>query len=202
VGQQKTSAGAIGESNPGISRRRVLQSSLVGAVGAAVTPALFGAAPALSAARAVSPAEPSSESPKPFQFDEATITDLQSRMKSGEISARSLTQAYLDRINEIDKAGPAINSVIEINPDALEIAEALDKERKEKGPRGPMHGIPVLIKDNIDTADKMLTTAGSLALVGSRPSQDSGVAKKLRDAGAVILGKTNLSEWANIRSSH
>jgi amidase len=202
VGQQKTLAGATVASNSGISRRRVLQNSLVGAVGAAVTPALFGAAPALSAARDVSPAEPSSESPKPFQFDEATITDLQSRMKSGEISARSLTQAYLDRINEIDKAGPAINSVIEINSDALEIAEALDKERKEKGARGPMHGIPVLIKDNIDTADKMLTTAGSLALVGSRPTQDSGVAKKLREAGAVILGKTNLSEWANIRSSH
>jgi len=123
-------------------------------------------------------------------------------MKSGEISARSLTQAYLDRINDVDKNGPAVNSVIEVNPDAIAIAEALDKERKDHGVRGPMHGIPVLIKDNIDTADKMLTTAGSLALVGSSPSQDSGVAKKLRDAGAVILGKTNLSEWANIRSSH
>jgi amidase len=123
-------------------------------------------------------------------------------MKSGQISARSLTQAYLDRINEVDKSGPAINSVIEINPDALSIAEALDRERKENGARGPMHGMPVLIKDNIDTADRMLTTAGSLALVGSKPAQDSGVAKKLRDAGAVILGKTNLREWANIRSSH
>jgi len=123
-------------------------------------------------------------------------------MKSGEISAHSLAQSYLDRIEEIDKHGPNVNSVIEVNPDALSIAEALDRERKEKGRRGPMHGIPVLIKDNIDTADKMLTTAGSLALVGSKPSQDSGVARKLREAGAVILGKTNLSEWANIRSSH
>ena len=102
----------------------------------------------------------------------------------------------------IDKHGPAINSIIELNPDALSIADALDQERKAKGPRGPMHGIPVLIKDNIDTADKMMTTAGSLALVGSKPPQDSFVAQKLRSAGAVILGKTNLSEWANIRSSH
>ena len=185
-----------------ISRRTVLQSSFFGVLGASVAPAILTVPPALSAARASSPSEPAAESPKPFAFDEATISDLQSRMKSGEISARSLTQAYLDRINEIDKSGPAINSVIEVNPDALAIAESLDQERKEKGPRGPMHGIPVLIKDNIDTADKMLTTAGSLFLVGSRPTQDSGVAKKLRDAGAVILGKTNLSEWANIRSSH
>jgi len=157
--------------------------------------------PALASGRA--PAAESQASPvKPFEFDEATISDLQARMKSGVISARSLAQAYLVRLNEIDKNGPAINSVIEVNPDALSIADALDKERKEKGSRGPMHGIPVLIKDNIDTADNMQTTAGSLALVGSKPAQDSGVARKLREAGAVILGKTNLSEWANIRSSH
>jgi amidase len=123
-------------------------------------------------------------------------------MKSGELSAHTLAAAYLARIDEIDKRGPRLNSVIELNPDALSIAEALDKERKEKGTRGPMHGIPVLIKDNIDTADGMQTSAGSLSLVGSRPAQDSRVARKLRDAGAVILGKTNLSEWANIRSSH
>jgi amidase len=106
------------------------------------------------------------------------------------------------RIDEVDKKGPAINSVIEMNPDALSIADSLDQERKAKGPRGLLHGIPVLIKDNIDTADKMMTTAGSLALVGSKPPQDSYVAQQLRAAGAVILGKTNLSEWANIRSSH
>jgi amidase len=176
------------------SRRALLKTSLIG-VGASVIPAL-------SAGRAFAAPKPTPDVVKPFEFDEATISDLQARMKSGEISARSLTQAYLDRINDVDKNGPVVNSVIEVNPDAITIAEALDKERKERGPRGPMHGIPVLIKDNIDTADKMLTTAGSLALVGSRPSQDSGVAKKLRDAGAVILGKTNLSEWANIRSSH
>jgi amidase len=157
--------------------------------------------PALAAGRALA-AEAEVAPVKAFEFDEATISDLQARMKAGEISARSLTQAYLDRMHEIDKSGPTINSVIEVNPDAVSIAEALDRERKEKGPRGPMHGIPVLIKDNIDTADNMQTTAGSLALVGSKPTQDSGVVRRLREAGAVILGKTNLSEWANIRSSH
>jgi amidase len=178
----------------GLSRRRVLQTTLLGAASAAL-------APALSSGRALAAAAPAS-AVKPFQFDEATISELQSRMKSGELSAHALTAAYLARIGEIDKTGPRLNSVIELNPDALAIAEGLDKERKQKGPRGPLHGIPVLIKDNIDTADRMQTTAGSLALVGSQPAQDSGVARKLREAGAVILGKTNLSEWANIRSSH
>src|SRR5206468_3458590 len=106
------------------------------------------------------------------------------------------------RINEVDKSGPGLNSIIELNPDAIAIAESLDKKFKENGARGLLHGIPVLIKDNIDTADKMHTSAGSLALVESKPAQDSAVARKLREAGAVILGKTNLSEWANIRSSH
>ena len=144
---------------------------------------------------------PAAEIPA-FEFDEITITNLQDAMKSGKRTARSITEKYLARIDQIDKQGPAINAVIELNPDALAIADALDKERKDKGPRGALHGIPVLIKDNIDTADKMMTTAGSLALLGSRPSKDSVVAQKLRDAGAVILGKTNLSEWANIRSNH
>ncbi len=184
----------VSDSQQRLSRRSVLQTTLLGAASAAL-------APALSSGRALAAAATPS-AVKPFQFDEATISDLQSRLKSGELSARSLTAAYLARIEEIDKAGPRLNSVIEVNPDALAIAEALDKERKQKGPRGPLHGIPVLIKDNIDTADRMQTTAGSLALVGSRPAQDSGVARKLREAGAVILGKTNLSEWANIRSSH
>jgi amidase len=141
-------------------------------------------------------------SPPTFELDELTIAELQSGMASGKYSAHSLARKYLDRIDDIDKHGPAINSVIELNPDALLIASELDKERKAKGPRGPLHGIPVLIKDNIDTHDRMTTTAGSLALGGSMPLQDAFVAKKLRDAGAVILGKTNLSEWANFRSSH
>jgi len=177
-----------------LSRRSLLQTTLLGTAGAALAPAL-SAGRALAAAATASPV-------KPFRFEEAAISDLQARMKSGELSAHALTAAYLGRIDDIDKSGPRLNSVIEVNPEALAIAEELDKERKQKGPRGPMHGIPVLIKDNIDTADRMQTTAGSLALVGSRPAQDSAVARKLRDAGAIILGKTNLSEWANIRSSH
>jgi amidase len=133
---------------------------------------------------------------------ELTILELQAGMQTGEMTARSITEMYLRRIAEIDQAGPTLNSVIEINPHALDIADALDAERRERGPRGPLHGIPVLIKDNIDTADKMKTTAGSLALLGSIASQDATVARKLREAGAVILGKTNLSEWANFRSTH
>jgi amidase len=183
----------------GTSRRAMLRTTAIGAVTAAIVPAL-------SAGRAVGASELVPSPAKAFEFDEATIADLQRRMKGGEISAHSLTQAYLSRIQEMDSRtannGPGLNAVIEVNPDALAIAAELDKERKAKGPRGPMHGIPVLIKDNIDTADRMQTTAGSLALVGSKPAQDAGVARKLREEGAVILGKTNLSEWANIRSSH
>src|ERR1700675_463839 len=139
---------------------------------------------------------------KDFELDEITIDDFQKAFQSGQYSSRSLTEKYLARIAEIDKAGPMINAVIELNPDALQIADALDQERKAKGPRGPLHGIPVLIKDNIDTGDRMNTTAGSLALAASHAPNDAFVAAKLRKAGAVIVGKTNLSEWANIRSSH
>jgi amidase len=131
-----------------------------------------------------------------------TVADLQGGMSSGKYTSQSLTRKYVERIDDIDKRGPAINSVIELNPDAPAIAAEMDKERKAGRVRGPLHGIPVLIKDNIDTHDRMMTTAGSLALAGSIPLQDSTVAKKLRDAGAVIIGKTNLSEWANFRSSH
>jgi amidase len=140
--------------------------------------------------------------PPAFELEEANLADLQKRMTAGSLTAHALTRAYLDRIAAIDKRGPALNSVIELNPDALAIAAALDTERKSKGPRGPLHGIPILIKDNIDTADRMMTTAGSLALLGSIAARDSVVAQRLRAAGAVILGKTNLSEWANYRSSH
>src|SRR5216683_5753571 len=132
---------------------------------------------------------------------EASVAELQEAMTAGRITSRELTAKYLARIKAVDKAGPRINSVIELNPDALAIAAALDKERKAHGPRGPLHGIPVLIKDNIATADRMQTTAGSLALLGVKPPRDAFVVTKLREAGAVILGKTNLSEWANIRST-
>jgi len=177
-----------------LSRRELLQNTVIGVASTVLSPAL-------SSGRALAATNPA-PSASAFRFEEATISDFQSRMKLGELSAHALTAAYLAQIEEIDKGGARLNSVIEVNPEAPAIAEALDKERKQKGPRGPMHGIPVLIKDNIDTADHMQTTAGSLALVGSRPGLDSAVARKLREAGAVILGKTNLSEWANIRSSH
>ena len=143
----------------------------------------------------------SNAAPKPFELDELTINDLQQGLRTGKYSSRSLVRKYLERIAEIDRDGPRLNSVIEINPDAEEITETLDRERKENRIRGPLHGIPILIKDNIDTADRMLTTAGSLALVNSRPSDDAYVVKRLREAGAVIIGKTNLSEWANFRST-
>ncbi len=159
--------------------------------------------PALGAGREIiSASVAQSADVKPFELDEITIPELQNGMKSGKFTARTLAEKYLARIDEIDKRGPAVNAIIELNPDALSIADALDQERKAKGPRGPLHGIPVVIKDNIDTADRMMTTAGSLALLGSKPPKDSFVAQRLRAAGAVILAKTNLSEWANTRSSH
>ena len=133
--------------------------------------------------------------------EETTIADLRSAMESGALDARRLTAMYLGRIDALDRAGPTLNSVIEVNPDAERIAADLDRERAETGPRGPLHGIPILLKDNIATGDRMQTTAGSLALVGLPAASDSVVAARLRAAGAVLLGKTNLSEWANIRSS-
>ena len=144
----------------------------------------------------------SPEQVKSFELEEATVAELQAGMKSGKYTARSIAEKYLARIEEIDKHGPSINSIIEINPEALAIAGALDKERQQKGARGPLHGIPVLIKDNIDTGDRMMTTAGSLALAGPSAPHDAFLVERLRQAGAVILGKTNLSEWANFRSSH
>jgi amidase len=176
-----------------MKRRTFLETSALGCVLALSKPASLLAGD--SAKHLAAP-------PKEFELEELTISQLQDGMKSGRFTARLLVKKYLEQIDDIDKHGPELNSVIEINPDAIAIAEALDRERKEKGARGPLHGIPILIKDNIDTADRMMTTAGSLALVGSRPAQDAYVAKKLREAGAVILGKTNLSEWANFRSAH
>jgi amidase len=186
----RNSSAVDSPNSPGVSRRSLLKSAAAG----------VAALPALSAGRALAAAAPEPPTPKSFEFEEATIADLQTKMQSGMLTAEALTKAYLTRIAELDKGH--VNSVIELNPDAPAIAQALDKERKGNRTRGPMHGIPVLIKDNIDTGDKMQTTAGSLALLGSRATHDSAVAQTLREAGAVILGKTNLSEWANIRSSH
>ncbi|HET7698576.1 MAG TPA: amidase [Vicinamibacterales bacterium] len=139
--------------------------------------------------------------PPAFPLEEVSAAQLQEWMASGRYTARQIAELYLRRIEEIDRQGPALRAVIEVNPEALTIAESLDAERRTKGARGPLHGIPVLIKDNIDTADRMLTTAGSLALEGSRPAKDAFIVERLRAAGAVILGKTNLSEWANFRST-
>lgn len=136
-----------------------------------------------------------------FPYNEKSITELQELMEQGKVTSEELIIAYLDRIEKIDKSGPTLHSVIETNKDALAIARKLDEERKEGQIRGPLHGIPIMLKDNIDTADKMMTTAGSYALEGNFAEYDAFVAKKLREAGAVILAKNNLSEWANFRST-
>ena len=146
--------------------------------------------------------EPSttSKSNRPsFSFEEISIADLQEGYAKGSFSIEEVTKAYLDRIEEIDVNGPALNSIIQVNPDALEIAKQLDQELKDSKLRGPLHGVPIILKDNIDTHDNMFTTAGSRALAGSKPLQDSYVAKKLKEAGALIIAKANLSEWANFR---
>ncbi len=139
--------------------------------------------------------------PETFEFEESSLVDLQQKMQSGALTSVSLTEKYLARIEQVDRNGPKVNSVIELNPEALKIARAMDEERKSGKARGPLHGIPILIKDNIDTADRMSTTAGSLALLGATPEKDAFIVRQLRAAGAVILGKSNLSEWANFRSS-
>ena len=136
-----------------------------------------------------------------FAFEEATVTELQVKMQAGELTAVALTTAYLDRIKELDQSEGGVHSIIEINPDAIAIAAELDTERASGAVRGPLHGIPVVIKDNIDTGDQMLTKAGSLALTFAPAPDDAFIVKQLREAGAIILGKTNLSEWANFRST-
>ncbi len=174
-----------------MKRRDFLQATAAGCVVAMATPAS-----AVAVEKTTTP-----EPPPAFELDEVTISELQQALQSGKYSSKQLVEKYSDRISDVDKKGPSLSSVIEMNPDAERIAADLDRERKERGPRGPLHGIPILLKDNIDTADRMMTTAGSLALVGAKPAQDAFVARRLREAGAIILGKTNLSEWANFRSS-
>ena len=174
----------------GWTRRRFLNLAVAGAG----TPALLtrcrsGQSPSVLPGRAG------------FELEEASVTQLQEAMRSGRLSARSITEMYLNRIQELDRRGPALRAIIEVNPEALSVAERLDEERREGHVRGPLHGIPVVLKDNIDTADRMTTTAGSLALEGSHPGRDSQVASRLREAGAVLLAKANLSEWANFRSN-
>ncbi len=177
----------------GVSRRRFLQwSALAGASLGLVSRGTL--ADGLSAATA----DAEMAGRPDFRLREATIVRLQRLMERGRLTARQLVALYLDRIRRIDQQR-GLNSVLELNPDALDIARQLDRERRQNGPRGPLHGIPILLKDNIDTGDRMMTTAGSLALVGAPAVQDATVAARLREAGAVILGKANLSEWANFR---
>jgi amidase len=187
-------------SNPSDSlpRRDFLRTGAAAAAAIALDPTRASASDiAKSHASAATPTEQAA-----FELEEETIATLQQGMQSGKYTARSLAEMYLARWETIDRCGPAINSIIEGNPEALGIADDLDKERQAGRVRGPLHGIPVLLKDNIDTADRMRTSAGSLALSEWRAPRDSTIAKRLRDAGAVILGKTNLSEWANFRSTH
>ena len=175
-----------------LSRRSLIRYGALGGAAAAAGPL---------ATRASVPPPPGPAVP-PFELDEITIRDLQKRMATGADSARALVEKYTARIEALDQKGPELRAVLEINPDALAIADRLDAERRAGKLRGPLHGIPVLLKDNIGTADRMNTTAGSLALLGATPSADAFLVRRLRDAGAVILGKTNLSEWANFRSTH
>jgi amidase len=175
-----------------INRRKFLRAGVAGGFAAATAPAVLGS----RAGRLLAAAAPAVE-----KVEEAGIAELQEWMRAGRMSSREITRAFLGRIEEIDRRGPALNSVIEVNPDAVRLADERDRERREGRTRGPLHGVPVLIKDNIDTADRMKTTAGSLALVEAKPQRDAFVAERLRAAGAVIIGKTNLSEWANFRST-
>jgi amidase len=198
---------ANNSSNVNVSRRAFVGVAIATGALAATSlalPIVAGAEPDDASRRKsrVTDSAPAANTAAAFALEEATIADLQQLMAGGEYSSRALCEAYIARITEIDRAGPTLRAVIELNPDAISIAEGLDAERRSGKSRGPLHGIPVLIKDNIATADGMQTTAGSLALVGVKPPRDSAVAAKLRAAGAVILGKTNLSEWANFRSTH
>ena len=177
------------------NRRQFFQTTVLGGAGSLLLPALAGA-------REMQRNQGRAASVVPFELAEMSIADLQASIAAGKYTVHSLAQKYLDRIEALDKQGPAVNAIIELNPDALGIADSQDKQRQAGKPAGALQGVPILVKDNLDTRDKMMTTAGSLALVGARPPKDSMVVQKLRAAGALILGKTNLSEWANIRSSH
>ncbi|HET9765553.1 MAG TPA: amidase [Thermoanaerobaculia bacterium] len=191
-----------GDDQEALSRRDFVKAGIAGGTLALGGAGLAGRAAAAEAAAAAAKAEPaaSAAAVPPFELEELTIAQLQEGMGSGRFTTASLVAAYLARIDALNTQGPQLRAVIEVDPDALAVAAALDRERKEKGPRGPLHGIPILLKDNVGTHDRTTTTAGSLALAGSIPPRDAFIAAKLREAGAVLLGKANLSEWANFRS--
>ena len=187
-----------------LHRRRFLRASALGGAVAAtgvMTSACRSDAPSAQPAAPSDATPADAPTPAPFELAEATVADLQQRMQSRQDTARSIVEKYLARIEALNHQGPSLHAIIEVNPDALSIADALDAERKSTGARGPLHGIPVLLKDNIDTHDAMTTSAGSLALEGSKAPQDSTVAARLRAAGAILIAKANLSEWANFRST-
>lgn len=177
-----------------MKRRSFLQSSALGAVALTAIPITSCAGEPKSKAGLTGESDD-------FELNETGVDELQQKMKDGSYTAEKIVRLYLDRIEAVDKSGPSLNAIIEINPDAIEQAQQLDRERSEGKVRGPLHGIPVMIKDNIETGDKMMTTAGSLAMLGNIAKNDSPVAAQLRKAGAIIIAKTNLSEWANFRSS-
>jgi amidase len=180
-----------------IARRAFLNHvAVLGAAAAGGISAPEALSGAVVASRRPTPAAP------PFDLEEITVAELQAGMGAGRYTSRGVVEQYLARIAAMDRAGPSLHSILETNPEALDLAQQLDRERAATGPRGPLHGIPVILKDNIDTADRMTTTAGSLALEGSIAPRDSHVADRLRAAGAVLLAKANMSEWANIRSTH
>jgi amidase len=182
-----------------MDRRKFLKQS--SGAGLALTTMSVGAGSIMAATKKHAVKSGASSSSADFSLNEVTIDALQKKMQDGSLTSRAITTMYLQRIDEIDKHGVKINAVIEVNPDALAIADKMDAERAARKIRGPLHGIPVLIKDNINTGDAMMTTAGALALAGNKAAHDAHIIERLREAGAVLLGKTNLSEWANFRST-
>ncbi|RPH54995.1 amidase, partial [bacterium] len=191
--EENKSAPEVDDERKGeVSRRTFLRWGAIAGAGAPVAGLLNAPAAAVQ-----DPPGPLNEPAQ--ELEEATIAELQAAMTRGGLNALGLVNMYLERIQALDQHGPEVFSVLQVNPDARRIARQLDRERRNRGPRGPLHGIPILLKDNIDTGDQMMTTAGSLALVGEPAPEDATVTARLRAAGAIILGKANLSEWANFR---
>jgi hypothetical protein len=205
-GDQRTvKSGTVIMRAGGVMHHTITRRAVVRLAAGVVSAAGAGSVPVTGASRAIAgvPWAATRTQITPFsEVEGATLLELRTALDTHQLSVRELVEQYLRRIAAIDGAGPLLRSVLELNPEATAIAEDLDQELQADRRRGPLHGIPILLKDTIDTADQMLTTAGSLALVNSRPRQDAAVVRRLRDAGVVILGKTNLSEWANFRSTH
>jgi amidase len=190
-------SGSRSEHTGKYSRRDFLSVAGVAAIGAST-----GMPRPPAATRNFSTSQATRQRPGPFELEELTIDELQKGLGEGRWTSDDLVAQYIDRISELDRSGPRLRHILEVNPGAAELAQALDQERKGGKVRGPLHGIPIVLKDNIDTGDRMSTSAGSLALQGSSAPRDAALASRLRDAGAILLAKTSMSEWANFRSSH